>query len=205
VYRDNGLTFAPFTADGLGTYTPIATSLVSPDAVGLILYDSTNYMRRMTHGGAGAVGALSAAARAEGKRAKAMMSHGIIDIITSDWTTNSRIVFGWRIGVFKQDPDTGLVQVDPGYSMWRNIGETNPAYWANIRRNRLAEGRFFRAFNDGQNTGGEFQVPVMWKGRSGVSLDSDECLALYLEIDEDSVNMRLFTWVRSLIADEGGV
>jgi len=206
VYRDDGgaLSVAGstvFAADDLGTYTPNFSALTATDQAGLILYDSKNYLRTMTHGGVGGgFGAISGASRAAGKRAAIHMTTGILLVELSSWALSREMRLGLRIGVFEQDPGSGLISVEPGYSMFVNTGDTAVNSWANAQRRNRWERRVYRGFSS-SNEGGLITIPVMARG--AVRLDDNECWALYLEVEDGSQNMNITPWLRTLVSDEG--
>jgi len=206
VFRNDGLAFnvdgnAVFTQDELGTYSPDAAVVTSPSAIGLILYDSRNYLGTLNFGGpAGLVGAMSLAGRASARKARTHMVRGSVLVDTSSWAVNDELILGLRIGVFEQSPVNGSPQVDANYSMFDNLGGASMAQFANQQRSNLWERRVVRAFSD-SNQGGVFQIPIF--ARTPARLNDEECLALYVELDTGSVNMRFTSWLSTLVTDEG--
>jgi len=201
VYRDDGLSTDASTADDLGTYSPNAVVISSPAITGLVLYDSHNYMRASTHGGGGGLGFLQAAARATGRRASAYAVRGQILVDTASWTVNDELILGLRIGVFKQDPGNGQLLIEPLYSMFQNAGDISISTYANRQRQNMWERRYIRNQPGGETLPATFTIPVHL--RCNVRLADDDCLALFMELDQGSVNARITCWLSSLIADEG--
>jgi len=204
VYRDDGAAHSVggnviLTADDLGTYSPNSLAIGSTDQAGLILYDSRNYLRTMTHGGAGVLGAISPAGRAAGKRAQTHIVTGQIFIVTSDWAVNAEMGLAIRIGVFEQGVGSGLIETAANLSLWSSVGETSLAAFANQQRSNLWERRMRHAF--AADTGAIFALPI--RARVPARLDDNECLGIIFEVHQDSVNLTIFNYLRTLVSDEG--
>jgi len=206
VYRDDGLGLSTggttiFAQDNLGSYSPEQAVCTSEQSIAFVLYDSHNYMRAMTHGGLGAsAGALGAAARATGRRPSCRWVRGLIVVDTSGWSVNDELVLGLRIGVFQQDAADGFIEVDPAYTMFAEIvaGEP-PTMFANQQRANQWERRFYRRYGD-QSTAGLWTIPISTRVRARLS--DDECLAIYAQVDDGSVNAYITPWLSTLVSDE---
>jgi len=204
VYRNDGAALTTggiviLTADELGTYTPNPLVIGQDDTAGLILYDSRNYLRAMTHGGAGTLGAINMGARAAGKRAQLHWVSGMLFVTTSSWALGSVMRVGFRIGIFGQSISGGNLEAPAGYSMFTNPGESTVADFANQQRANQWEKRVAHAFS--ADTGAIFGIPVSTRVRG--SLNDDECLALFVEGGSDTVGLSIVPWLRTLVTDEG--
>jgi len=204
VYRNDGAALTTggvviLTADQLGTYTPNPLVIGSEDSAGLILYDSRNYLRAMTHGGAGTLGAINMGARASGKRAQMHYVSGMVFVTTSTWAIGNTMSIGLRIGIFGQSISGGNIEAPAGYSMWLNGGESTIADFANQQRANQWEKRVQHAFS--ADTGSIFGIPVSARVRG--SLNDDECLGLFVEAGSGTVNLSIVPFLRTLVTDEG--
>lgn len=188
-------------SDTQGTYENTVKSLTtgSANAQGLILYDSRNRLSALSVGNAGGIGKIAMSARAEGKRPLCLMTVGTIYIEPATWAIGNIMGIGMRIGAFEQTADTGLILTDAQYSMWSSLNYQQSATFANMRRTNLWERRVFKGFST--NSGTILIVNV--KARFRIWLAENECLALYLEGETTSVNIRYQMWLRTLISDDG--
>lgn len=204
VYRDDGRAYSVggnviLTSDNLGTYSPNAQVLSSPVTAGLILYDSTNYLETVTHGGTGFMGSIGRWARAEGRRPYVHGVEGIIVVDTSSWAVNSQLIYGVRIGVFQQDVQNGQLLSQSLLSMFVDQSQNPVAALANMARQNLWERRVYREFTD--STSGFHVLKV--KARFKCRLAPGECLGAFFELASGSVNTRNTWWLRTLVSDEG--
>lgn len=129
--------------------------------------------------------------------------HGVdlyIGFRPSTWALGSLVMLGWRIVVAEQDPETGQMNIQPGYSMWLNVtgyAMTTEAHFAN-GRNNCAEGRRQEAFGDGTSPWWTIRGFKRFKRR----LTSKEGLFLYLEVPSQSVNLaQVDLYCRTLVTD----
>lgn len=196
----------PKTA-GLASYTQFVTTMNTGaiNARFLVLYDSQNRLAHWagtsTGVGGSRYGVLNRAARSEGRRARILATEGSIYIEPSTWAIGNVMAFGWRLGAWDQDPQTGLISLPAGYSMTQNVTlstQDAPDVWANTY-NWVREGRFFRGFNS--NESNVFNLRIMWRGRR--ALRGNEAWGLYMEGAPTGVNVRLQPWLRTLVVDEG--
>lgn len=202
VYRPDIWDESGNQVDSRGTYSPIIKSLtVGPsNALGLILYDSEE---RLTAGAAwtanNAPRQLIRAARAEGRRPFIKMVTGQFYVEPSAWAAGNVVALGMRIGIFEQTSDTGAIGIQSTYNMWSQTAANpwQPANFANDRKSRLWETRVMKTFN--ASTANSWVIPI--RASINRTLGPEECLAIYLEGESTSVNMRLQSWLRTLIAD----
>lgn len=192
--------------DNLASYTPVVTSINvgSANARALILYDSQNTLTH-PHSDAttGAMTFLPGAARAEGRNPTILAVVGQLYIEPSTWAAGQIQAYGIRIGAFEQDPQTGLLSLDPDYSMWNILAapvvSAQASTWANWK-NWDYEHRTFRVFTTSNGNGG-FQIPIRFRCRR--RLKPWQCYAVYMEGENTSVNARIQPWFRTLVSDEG--
>jgi len=188
------------TSDTLGTYGVgnRSQSTGTGNATVLWLYDSHDHLQFMASSTATAqLARLPPAARAEGKRAVIRMTQGHFEIEPSAWALGNHLHWGWRLGVFEQDPFTGLASLNVLYNLWGRNPPATADYWADVG-NWVREGRLYRAFNNEQTTP-VFRVPVFWRGRR--TLKPNEGWGIYIEGEE--TNIRYDTWFRTFVSDEG--
>lgn len=185
------------------SYGVEARSIAASGSAIAMLYDSHDYMLQAVGGGAGAgvAGHLPYSARAEGRKATCLRVQGMLSYEASTWAAGSRLELGWRLGVFEQAADTGLVLLDVAYSMYTSSTlKDQPAVWANDQATHIAERRIRFEFSAGNEASLRTQkLDISFKRR----LRSHECLALYLELPATSVGIRYQTWLRTLVQDEG--
>lgn len=194
-------------------YNPI--SMAAGDQTGQVLYDSTNYINSRRASDLDSVSgspvwmAVPAPARPD-QVGRGPLIHGVElgiygRVEDAFWSGNAVCYLGWRIVVAPQDPTTGRMFIDPGYSMWQNFTgfETGePVFWANGRSN-CAEGRFFRTRKT-TDVRMEFFIHrpfIRFKRR----LNADEGLYLYLEVHPNSTGISpVNLWCRTLVTDDSG-
>lgn len=161
-----------------------------------ILYDSHNRIINVMRGAltGGLTIGMPNAARAAGRGPTCHLVQGVIYVEPTTWAIGNLISWGWRLGVFEQDPLSGAIELDPGYSMWVTTEAINPATWANMGRQNLWEKRLFYGFSDNSRfTTVRMNVPIK------VRLQDHECLALYYEGEGTSVDVRTQYWLRTLV------
>lgn len=187
-------------SNGISTLTTGITN-----ARAWVLYDSTNFLNVLVNQyntplGDQSVGVMGRAARAEGSGALILRTQGQILVRPSTWALGSVMLFGMRLGVFEQDPQTGSLLLDPQYTMMNasSSWSTAAAVWANTR-DWVWERRFYSTFDSQRPSW--FHIDVNWKGRR--RLKPHQCWALYVEADTGSVNTTWRRSLRSLVADEG--
>lgn len=204
VYRSNlrGLSTAPWTGtDSLGTYEFQVRSLTTgiAGATALWLVDAKN--REMS-------GALTnsnqaqlqpSASRPEPSRTRVHMVEGIIYIEPSTWAVGNLMAMGVRICALEQDINTGLASVDPDMTMWLNAAagmqQSAAAIYANDKQLCMYEQRAFKSFGDN----GSIMV-MRIRARLNWTLQAQHGLALWLEGESTSVNVRYQTWLRTLVS-----
>lgn len=183
---------------GLASYTSTITGLNSGynNSRALILLDSDSTDLQVIPTSPVLVGRLPGAARPNHPRTVATRVEGIIYCEPSTWSGGSLMALGWRLDQFEQETDSGYPAVDTNYTMWVSSGaETDQAVnWANIPF--LKEGREFKAYSDASATP-LMVVHIRWQGRT--VLRPGNCLAIYLESESTSVNMRTQPWLRTLV------
>lgn len=128
-----------------------------------------------------------------------------VHVEPSVWSGNIFYYMGLRIIVARQDPDTGLALLEPGYSMWQNqVGDAmgEPAMFANGREN-CWERRIFK--NRKTN---ETAVDDFWHHRFlpfKRRLNAHEGLFLYMELHPNGLgltgNNYVSLWCRTLVTD----
>lgn len=209
VYRGlatEGETWAESESLGLRSYggPPSAANAGVANARALILYDSQN--RLATLAGAGPLGGVGAgllhrSARAEGRRPLIRATQGTIYFRASTWALGNVMAWGWRLGAFEQDPNTGLLSLDAAYGMWTDAA--GEPFWGDVNvfaneGRHVAERRYWRAFDSSKGSDSSFDI--RWSGRRALS--PEHAWALYFEVHSTSVNMVIQPWLRSLVADE---
>jgi len=216
VYRGNAHTpIDPDTnpigfPDFQGTYTSSAITLNSGVTNSTVLwcYDSSQRMQHYVSTnpvqavGPSTVGRLFPAARATGKRAKILATEGYLMVSPSTWSTGNVLTFGWRLGTWEQDPEGGLAVLQVSYSMYTDalsLG-SDTTTWADWG-NHVRDEREAKSFSS-QTGAPIFRIPIRWRGRR--SLRPEWGWGIYLEAEDQSVNMRVQPWLRSLVVDDAG-
>lgn len=197
-----------FNTASLASYHSLATTITAgrTGATAIILYDSVNRLSTLANTwnnalGSATVGALSRAARAEGRKALVKRVQGQVLFRPSSWALGNVMTFGWRLGVYEQDSAVGSLLLDAEYSIFDNTLEwsTHIAVWANDHGN-IAERRYFKGFRSDDPAPG---IMVPFDIRFRRSLPPNMCLALYMEVGTSSVNITHQPWLRTLVHDEG--
>lgn len=202
VYRSNlrGLTSAPFNAvDSLGTYEFQVRSLTSgfATAQALWLVDAADRENSVAVTSTTQAALQSKAAKPEGPRTRVLEVEGHIYIEPSTWAAGNLMAVGIRICALEQDIVTGLASVDPDMTMWLNTGvgyAGAAAVYANDRQLNMHEQRAYKGFSDNQT----FMV-VHVRAKTPWTLQSHHGLALWLEAESTSVNVRYQTWLRTRV------
>lgn len=189
--------------DLLGTYDPDLRTYLSgvANSGAWVLYDSQNRLINVMRGGSGSnlAAIMPNAARAEGRNTYIHSVRGTVYIEPTTWALGNLIAWGFRIGIFEQDPESGAMLFDPAYSMWVSAGGgITVANWANMGRQNLWERRVHFGFSDNQR----FTVMGV-QCRVNRVLQPHECLGVYFEGESTSVNVRCQTWLRTLAAQPG--
>lgn len=204
VYRSNAYASndgAPWTYDQLGTYEHSVRSLTSghPTAQALWLVDSSNHYHTISFVNATVMGAQNGAARPEGKRTKVLAVEGLLYLEPTTWAVGNLMAMGVRIAALEQDINTGLASVDPDMTMWANAlqgpGRASASVYANDRQLTMYERRQFKAFTSNS----EALMVMHIRARINWTLQAHHGLALWLEAESTSVNMRYQTWFRTLV------
>lgn len=212
VYRGPGVDIdAPGVLTGpdtdLASYHAVQTtfSVGVSNARFLVLYDShdrLNTLQNYVAGAAAAYVAVGAEARAEGRRARILATEGHIIMVPDTWAIGSTMSYGWRLGAFEQDPDTGLASLDADYSMFVNAAadpRIGPAKFADTKT-WVREHHARRVFSTTNDQAIE-NIHFRWKGMR--TLRANEAWGLYLE-GQTGVDFRIHaTWCRTLVSDEG--
>lgn len=205
VYRMHIRDEAGGLSDALGSYEFTFATLVAGQANSQvrILYDSFNYVngRFPDIGGGNTPGfLLPAPARAEGKNPLIHRVQGEILVRPSSWAITNAIFIGFRFGIFEQDPLSGLVLLDPGYTIINPSATSllNPGLYANTR-DWQHERRIWDVFESNTNRWHlRFNFPVRR------TLKPHECYAVYAEGNgASSVNCVVGYQLRTLVSDEG--
>lgn len=202
VYRPNvaAETISPWVGgnDLIGSYDEnlFGESSGLNGASSRILYDSHNRIATVMRTGTGLSVPMANAARVSGRGPMMHRVQGIIYVEPTTWAIGNLIAWGWRIGVFEQDPGSGAIELDADYSMWTQSASAIPvASWANQRRVNLWERRVHYGFSDNATfTVQKLNVPLK------VRLQDHECLAIYTEGEATSVNVRVQYWLRTLVS-----
>jgi len=196
--------------DNQGTYTSSAISMSSgaESSTVLWLYDSSQRMQHFVStnavqaAGPATLGRLFPAARATGKRAQIVETEGYLFISPSSWAIGNLLSFGLRVGSWEQDPEGGLAVLQVSYSMYTDaltLG-SDTSTWADWG-NHVVEQRHAIGFN--ANVGAPvFKIPIRWRGKR--SLRPEHGWGIYLEVEDQSVNVRIQPWLRSKVVDEAG-
>lgn len=206
VFRDNVYDESGAQTGALGSYMNLGTTLAPGvgNAFGRILYDSHNHIKSGISTLGGDFRPFGSQGRAEGGQATILATRGHISIRPSAWALGANLVVGFRIGVFEQDAGTGLILVDPTYSMFTSGANISLAAsaWANSRQ-WVWERRFYTTFSDNAQV---YNMNVRIKCRR--RLKPNECWALFAEANNQagtigSVTSTVTTWLKSLVSDEG--
>lgn len=197
VYRSGGYSANDYVQDGLGTYGPLVTAINSgpANANARILYDSRNYLREFAFSAAGPV-ALGREARAEGRKPQMAMVEGWVYLEPSAWAIGNVAAMGMRVGVYEQSVIDGFISVDANYSMWADGPAESAAMWANAQRQNVLERRIWWGFGDNSAV-----RTVYFRQRVNRYLSDNECLAIYFEVPNTSVNVRMQCWLRTLVGE----
>lgn len=200
VFRPNISDEAGTPVDLLGTYQPTGQALVAgvANSRSSVLYDSHNRMSRLLSIGNVPL-AFPASARAEGSRAKIVRVMGELIIVPSVWALGSFYAFGIRFGIFEQNSETGLFQVDASYSMWDPTSnmQRSPAMFANDRRWQH-ERHLAVEFNDNNR-----RLNLRFAFAVNRHLAPDQCYGFYMETAASGVTINTTPFFKTLVADEG--
>lgn len=188
-------------APDLGSYRgafSIAIASGLQGAYALVLYDSIDWLMQVDR----VSNLLPRAARAEGRHP--LIGGVELDIAyTPDtWAEGGVMQWGFRLGWFEQDPNTGVPAVLAEYTMWVPTPDVQePAIDANDRMTNIREWRQYFAFNQ-QVTQPWFHHHKFIKFKRRAP-GSRHALCLYIEGTPASSNMRGIFNCRTLVADEG--
>jgi len=202
VYRANvpGLTVAPLNiGDNLGTYDFSVRGLTTgvANAQALWLVDAADKEQSVYRSAPGAAGIQSMAAKPEGPRTKVLAVEGIIYFEPSTWAAGNLMAMGVRIMAIEQDIVTSVALVDSDMTMWNTTSagfQDAASRYANDKQLNMYEQRMFKSFGDN----GSIMV-MRIRARINWTLQSRHGLALWLEGESTSVNVRYQTWLRTLV------
>jgi len=179
-------------------------------AQSMILLDSVNFLRQMVAldwdalAGADA-GVLAAAARPDYTRQPtAVAVQGTIMWRTGTWALGERQAWGVRLGWYEQDQDTGLLSLEPDYTIYYVGGGTvyrGPAIMANDIATHIKTWHVWQMNTSTDSAGAKSRLDLFWKGRRRAPSEK-HCLALYIEgMDMGGYVAPIFecTQVRALI------
>lgn len=201
VYRGMGFA-SDGTQDFLGTYTPTETTVSAgiAAATAWVLYDSKQYLSMWSAGGQPIDPryTLARAGRAEGNRPKMLRVRGTIIARPSAWALGNWLSIGFRIIKCPQS-DAGNMLLDADYTMWGNTPPSDAASHANARALNLWERRYELRFVAEQQPLIHKSINVPLRTR----LNSNECLALYCEVQSGSVAGIVEKWLSTFVVDEG--
>lgn len=172
-----------------------------------VLYDSQSHtMQRMNLNAAtGLMMNLPRSGRAEGKRALVKRVEGGLLTRPSSWAVGNLILWGWAIMIAEQDAATGVILLEPTWSLFDSAAGL-PFQDITLYRNQpqiLAAGDHWRAFSSNSTS---WTLKPSWSSTKGRLLQPNEALFLYLEASNRSVsysNMVMTARMRALVADEG--
>lgn len=208
VYRDNVFDEAGALVNAGASYsnTEVSIAAGAPATRVQILYDSHNYMKQGVQLAAGAMVPFGSQGRAEGGRATILGYEGMVAMRPSTWAAGSAIRLGFRVGVWEQDADLGLVLVDPVYSMWGNFANTalNASAWAN-NREWVEERRIYKTFASAND---QALFCTYFRRRCRRRLRPHKCFAIWGEVNNAAGTVGGVTtlctyWLRTLVSDEG--
>lgn len=193
------------------TYTAFERTLSGgiANANTLALYDSSEYLRYHTGGGATTRWAnLGRASRAEGKRACIKACQCTLIVRPSAWAINNVMEMGARLIIAEQIPLQGAANIPADYSMWTQPVAADPhrelALWANMQ-GMLAEKRWAAHFGGGETSNTtRWTLKIAWRGKR--YLRPGEGLFLYLEHPTGVATLIdpvYRTFCRTLVVDEG--
>lgn len=174
--------------------------------LGLVLYDSNDYLRQGTRtiqavGGNVTMGWMGKEGRAEGKRPTILGVDVHLELQPSAWTLGANWALGWRLVICDQNMSTGGLDLPGQYKMSSiNARDNGSSMWANGWGN-LMEGYRYVAFMTGNETV-RWSIHARWRGRR--TLSSSTCLGLYVESAPPaalSTTLRVTPMCRSLVHD----
>lgn len=204
VYRPHIRDEAGVLIEGLGSYEATFSTLTvgANNAQVRILYDSFNYRSMQLVDTAGInfpQGYLGPSAKAEGRNPLIRRVEAFITYQPTSWSVGDQLHIGFRFGIFEQDPTSGLVLLDPAYTLMNPSASTlaNPAVFANSRTWQF-EKRIKRAF-----ASNDARFESSFRIRVNRLLKPHECYALYVEGQVGHVNTSMQYWCRTLVSDEG--
>lgn len=192
--------------DNLGSYEATIQALPTgqANAQARVLYDSFNYRSAQYPLGNSAVNfagfGLGPSAKAEGRNPLIRRVEGFVSYTPSTWAVGSSMFWGFRVGIFEQDPITGFLLIDPTYTILNATADTltNPAIFANTRTWHY-EKRVFHTFSENS-----VRFDTHFRFRVNRLLRPHECYAIFLENHGSiSVTTNTMWWCRTLVSDEG--
>lgn len=175
-------TLGAVLASQVASYTTVsrnagAYTLQVGSPLGLILYDSVDYLKTMTAAGV-RMTALGSEARAEGRKPTIHAVEVEIHAMPNAWTAGSNFAIGMRLVICDQNMLTGALDLPASYGiMAAPSAMVSPSMWANGWGN-LAERVDRIAFSTG-NEQQRWRFRMRWKGRR--TLQANTCLGLYIE------------------------
>lgn len=166
--------------------------------VGIILYDSANYMLERTRTGPFNIGR---EARAEGRGATILAVQGYYYMLPNAWTAGSNWCVSARIIIADQNLQTGQMDLPANYQLPATSGPgVELTAWANGWGN-LAERTDWNAFATG-NEQQRWKFGLRWRGRR--RLKPHECLGILIQSAGPAIgstSMTLSPLFRTLVSD----
>jgi len=208
VYRGEGDDIGMGIDTLQGSYSPIIRTLTAglATSIVLILYDSMDRQGYIQSSGAagGNFPMLPASGRMEPRRPTVHRVEGEIYMEPTTWASGNLMAVGARLAWYEQDTLSGSLSLQAEYSMWTQgaagtRAQDQPAVFAN--QGFIREWRWYKGFGDGSSQ--HFMNPhVFWQGsmKGRRSPSSKHCLAILVEAESTSVNMRVQPWLRSLMS-----
>lgn len=202
VYRPHYRDDAGNIIDAGGTYEPnagVSIAAGQTNGIGVVLYDSHNYMKQVVAIGGNAPTSAGHEARAEGRMARIIRVQGWMVVQPTVWAVGSSYRLGMRFGRFEQDPNSGSFLLSTSYTLWLSSANINfaPSVFANTRL-WTREHRHAESFNDNSA-----QRNFRFNFKVGMRLKPDECYGIWLETISGSATLNAYFALRTLINDEG--
>lgn len=217
VYRGTGeFSTTPGSYQG-NTYLTVIQNSVATGTINstvMVLYDSQDYLVKLTTEGAGAPTGMPLAARAEGRRP---MVHRVQGTMTwtpvQGWAAGAAWAWGYRLMWCEQDSATGGALLEVPYSMWEpEVAAAVPHYFVTIYANdtllNMREVRRAIGF-DTSMPQRQYTEYINWRPKIRTAPSSKHALFMYVEAPNQQLlatgasQMRLSPNLRSFVSDEG--
>jgi len=180
----------------------------STNALAIPLTVSQNARRVITWGAPGieptwadADQVQSGAALPEGAQMRLYGVDGYIIMQPNDWAISTFFRVGVRLLHGVQSNFDGQLSIEAGYSMWEQTTPDDIQQWANagfLREWYKAE-QWSGAGTTGFAIRTQFVYPIRWRSNRGVKVGNDRALYLYMESDQNSREMIVWTRLRTLV------